>query len=220
MKEPFLKLVAQAYAKNMDAGDLADVCFIFPTKRNVAFFLKYLNDSLGETPHIEPEAITISDFIMSLSPLSEATRYEQLFILYNEYAALSPELSDFDKFIFWGEMILSDFNDVDRHLVDPDELFRNLKELREINSTYLTEDQRDIIRRYWGDDVPGDHLTRFWTHSVQRSITMMTHLALIPATVSLRFGKYWESYTIISHSDLKMMGWPLKECSIDMRHNA
>ncbi len=164
MKEPFLKLVAQAYAKNMDAGDLADVCFIFPTKRNVAFFLKYLNDSLGETPHIEPEAITISDFIMSLSPLSEATRYEQLFILYNEYAALSPELSDFDKFIFWGEMILSDFNDVDRHLVDPDELFRNLKELREINSTYLTEDQRDIIRRYWGDDVPGDHLTRFWTH--------------------------------------------------------
>lgn len=163
-RTPFLQLVARAYARNTAPADLADICFVFPNKRSIAFFLRYLDEELSSVPHIEPHVATISDFVMSLSPLAEATRYEQLFILYNEYKKLSPDVAEFDRFLFWGEMILSDFNDVDRHLVNSTELFRNLIELREINSTYLTDEQRDIIHRYWGDDLPGDHLKRFWTH--------------------------------------------------------
>lgn len=58
-------------------------------------------------------------------------------------------------------------------MVNSAELFSNIEELREINSTYLTDAQRDIIRRYWGEDAPGlnwqphaegDEAERFWTH--------------------------------------------------------
>lgn len=185
LRTPFLQLVARAYARNTSATDMPDLCFVFPNKRSIAFFLRYLDEELGDSPHIEPSAVTISDLLMSMSTLAEASRYEQLFALYDEYRKLSAEVPEFDRFLFWGEMILSDFNDVDRHLVDPVQLFRNLKELREINSTYLTDEQREIIRKYWGDESPDENLSRFWTHLKKRGDTP-------DSTATTKFMALWE----------------------------
>ncbi len=98
----------------------------------------------------------------------------QLSTLYDAYRTIAPDSApDFDRFMFWGEILLADFADVDRYMVNSAELFSNIEELREINSTYLTDAQRDIIRRYWGEDAPGlnwqphaegDEAERFWTH--------------------------------------------------------
>ena len=183
---PFLKLVAKAYAANTTASEFPDLCFVFPNKRSIAFFLRYLDEEMAGTPHIEPAAVTISDLLMSMSSLAEASRYEQLFALYDEYRKLSADVPEFDRFLFWGEMILSDFNDVDRHLVDPVQLFRNLRELREINSTYLTDEQREIIRKYWGDETPDENLSKFWTHLKKNSD------GNIVAPASTKFMALWE----------------------------
>ncbi len=161
---PFLKLVARAYASRFDSMELSDICFVFPNKRSASFFTRYLDEELSSTPHFEPEAITISDFVASFSQLGEATRHEQLFTLYNEYKRLEPGVSDFDRFIFWGEMILSDFNDVDRYLINPDELFTNLTHLREISANYLSDEQRELIRRFWGEEPEPENIERFWQH--------------------------------------------------------
>ncbi|MDE6279406.1 MAG: hypothetical protein K2M05_05475 [Paramuribaculum sp.] len=133
---PFLKLVARAYASRFDSMELSDICFVFPNKRSASFFTRYLDEELSDKPHFEPEAITISDFVASFSQLGEATRHEQLFTLYNEYKRLEPGVTDFDRFIFWGEMILSDFNDVDRYLINRDDIFSNLSHLSEISANY------------------------------------------------------------------------------------
>lgn len=160
--KPFLKQVAEAYARN-ESDNLIDYCFVFPNKRSTAFFKKFIDEALP-SPHFLPEITTISRFVAELSPLTDASRYEQLFILYNEYRKLSADISDFDQFLFWGEMLINDFNDVDMYLVDPEALFVNVKRLREINSNYLTPEQLEIIRRYWGDERPAEYVNQFWSH--------------------------------------------------------
>lgn len=170
---PMLRLVAREYARRHTPDELASICFVFPNKRSATFFLRYLDLEMRR-PHIEPEVMTIADFTASLSPLAEAPRFMQLATLYEAYRAISPESApDFDRFLFWGETLLSDFADVDRYLANTRELFSNIEELREINSTYLTAEQREIIRQYWGDGAPGldfeprgesDEAERFWTH--------------------------------------------------------
>ena len=171
--EAFLDLVADAYL-TAERDRLSEYCFVFPNKRSGAFFARALmknhaeqqRDSQGDRGgmFIMPDIKTVSEFVTGFSSLVEATRYEQLFVLYNEYKKLSAEIADFDKFLFWGEMLISDFNDVDRYLVDPRSLFTNVRDLKEINSTYLTEEQLAIVRRFWGDDQPHKFVEEFWTH--------------------------------------------------------
>lgn len=159
---PFLKQVAGAYCEN-ERDNMLDYCFVFPNKRSGVFFKQHLSEIAGPN-FIMPEVTTISDFISSFSPLAEASRYEQLFTLYNEYHKLSEDLSDFDKFQFWGELLLGDFNDIDRYLVDPAQLFVNVERLKEINANYFTEEQIRIIERYWSE-LPRDYdPEEFWRH--------------------------------------------------------
>ncbi len=162
--EAFLDLVARAYLSG-ERDRLSEYCFVFPNKRSGTFFARSLvQNGKGGEMFIMPEIKTVSEFVTGFSPLVEASRYEQLFVLYNEYKKLSAEIADFDRFLFWGEMLISDFNDVDRYLVDPRKLFTNVRDLKEINSTYLTEEQLAIVRRFWGDDQPHKHVEEFWTH--------------------------------------------------------
>ena len=170
---PFLRRIAREYVRRHTLDELSNFCFVFPNKRSATFFLRYLDLEIA-SPHIEPEVTTVGDFIASLAPYAEAPRFLQLATLYEAYREIAPDtVPDFDRFMFWGEILLADFADVDRYLANPHELFSNIEELREINSTYLTDIQRDIISRYWGDEAPGlrfedgrqqDEAERFWTH--------------------------------------------------------
>lgn len=162
-RKPFLQQVAEIYATQ--APDLiADCCFIFPNKRSSKFFRKFLTIALGEK-EISFTTQTINSFVAEFSPLKEATRYDQLFTLFNEYRKiLKDESLDFDSFAFWGDMLVSDFNDVDRYLVDPDKLFVNVSRFKEISSNYLTEEQLEAIRRYWGEEPQGGRPDDFWKH--------------------------------------------------------
>lgn len=162
--EAFLSRVANTYLTNC-REELADCCFVFPNKRAGVFFRHYLlQNSQGNVPLIEPQVLTISEFIAEWADASEATRFEQLFALYDVYTGLGAIDTTFDKFLYWGEMLISDFNDIDRQLVDPDHLFVNVKRLKEINSNYLTQEQRRLIKRYWGEERRGDEANRFWSH--------------------------------------------------------
>lgn len=160
--EPFLKNIAEIYRKN-ELANIADYCFVFPNKRSGVFFNKYLSEAVN-TSILLPEIITISDMINAFSTGVEASRYEQLFILYKIYKSISNEIVEFDQFQFWGDMILNDFNDVDKYLVNPKQLFVNVQRLKEINSNYLTEEQIKIINKYWGENRAIDYVDKFWKH--------------------------------------------------------
>ena len=160
---PFLRQVAKAYFEN-ERDEMLDYCFVFPNKRSGVFFHHFLTEEAGGETFIFPEISTIAEVVASFSSLAEAPRLDQLFILYNEYRALSREIADFDQFLFWGDMLLSDFNDVDRYLVDPHLLFVNLKRYKEVSANYLTDEQKEIINRYWGEQYISQSPEAFWNH--------------------------------------------------------
>ena len=165
----FLQQVAETYVSN-EFRSLPDCCFVFPNKRSAAFFTHFMQRELAEAGGgIMPAITNITDFVGSFSELTEANRYDQLFTLYDEYRRLPDVDVDFDRFAFWGEMLLGDFNDIDRYLVDADALFVNIKRLREISANYLTPEQLDVIRRYWGEDRGPETIDRFWNHLDRKS---------------------------------------------------
>ncbi|MCM1077279.1 MAG: PD-(D/E)XK nuclease family protein [Bacteroides sp.] len=183
---PFLQQVASAYVRN-ELFKLADYCFVFPNKRSGVFFRHYLAAEAGDQPFIMPEIGTIAEVTGRFSALTEAPRLDQLFILYNEYRNLSEDVVDFDQFIFWGEMLLNDFNDVNLYLVDPHKLFVNLKRFREISSNYLTDEQIEIINRYWGERFVHTSPDEFWNHLHSDG----------PTSLEDKFLKLWEVLDVL-----------------------
>lgn len=168
--EKFLKQVADYYIKKWRAGlELADCVFVFPNRRSALFFSKYLKqgfDGVG----VMPRLTTITSFTQQFCPLALASQAEQLFMLYNAYLSVltkhgrRDQARDFDSFAHWGTVLLEDFNDVDASLADAEQLFKNVKAEREIESNYLTEEQIEVAR-ILGDKRPRKSLSdEFWRH--------------------------------------------------------
>lgn len=109
-----------------------------------------------DKPIFSPEIITINECFFNASPRKVADRTAELFRLYRIYKEISQTEESFDAFVFWGEMLLSDFNDVDKFEVDAPNLFRNVTGLKEIEMSdeYLTEDQRKAIAQFWNHFLP------------------------------------------------------------------
>lgn len=170
---PFLESVALAYHSNFD--DLSEFCFVFPNKRAGTFFLKHLQDASEERTVMAPRVTSITDFVAELADHDVASRIDLLFRLYKIYVGGVGEqgdvgeqgkkgklFSDFDSFRNWGETLLSDFSEVDQYDVDADSLFKNVKDFREIASSFLTEEQIEVMERYFGYTPGLWEVERFW----------------------------------------------------------
>lgn len=184
--QPFLKSVAEAYSSRY--SDLSELCFIFPNKRSEKFFMNYLSDSLGKIS-LAPMATTITDFVTLLSGREVDSRLDLIFRLHRCYSRLCGEKGDdipmplvsdsrpgkegekasdtdnpvaFDKFRSWGEAVLSDFNEIDMQMVDHKEIFKNLKDFKEISSNFITPEQRAVMQDYFGYTGPDPVSDEFW----------------------------------------------------------
>ena len=148
----FLEQVAEHWYA---AGDLRRMCFIFPNKRSLAFFRKYLSEIVAErsdVPVSAPALITVKDFFYRVTGATEASRVALLLELWRCYCKVYPAHESLDDFIFWGDVLLSDFGDVDKFLVDPAQLFTNLSDLKDMRDgfSYLTETKRAAMERFLG----------------------------------------------------------------------
>jgi len=151
---PFLYNVAQAYYK-YHGTKISRYTFVFPNRRAGLFFQRYLAE-IANKPLFSPQVITISDLFSLLSGLKISDRVEHLFLLYDIYKKISGTIETFDEFLYWGEMLLNDFDDIDKYLVDARQLFTNIQDLKEIDAgfEYLTEEQIIAIRRFWANFIP------------------------------------------------------------------
>ncbi|GAB6009053.1 PD-(D/E)XK nuclease family protein [Dysgonomonas reticulitermitis] len=151
---PFLHNVAQVYYKAYGQF-VSRFTFVFPNRRAGIFFQNYLSQIVGR-PIFSPEILTVTDLFERLSPYKKADRIEMLFLLYDIYKRISGTTETFDEFLYWGEMLLNDFDDVDKYLVDAKQLFRNIQDLKEIDAgfDFLTDEQIEAIRRFWSNFLP------------------------------------------------------------------
>ena len=144
---PFLKQVADHYYK---AGKIEEKCFVFPNRRSMVWFRKHLCSAVKDVPLLAPQMLTINDFFSRVSGVPASDRVRLLLELYDSYKALNPKAESLDEFIFWGDVILADFNDVDKYLVDPKQLFANVADFKALQDTfeYLTDTQREAIKGF------------------------------------------------------------------------
>jgi hypothetical protein len=149
--DAFLNIVARdVYAKFGE--NLQQICIVFPNRRSVLYFNKYLSQ-LVDKPIWAPQCLTISEYIQQYSNLRKADDLLLLFDLYKTYCTVRNSSEPFDTFYFWGELMLSDFDDIDKYMVDPQALFKNLSSLKNINEqfSYLSDQQIEAIRQFWGN---------------------------------------------------------------------
>ena len=143
-----------------EGPDIEHTCFVFPNRRSLVFFKKYLGGLVRERPVMEPPLLTINDFFYRVYNVRTTDKLNLLLELYECYKALNQEAEPLDEFIFWGDVMLSDFDDVDKYLADPRGLFRNVQEFKEIedNYEYLTDTQKEAIEHFLGHFRDAKHL--------------------------------------------------------------
>ena len=147
----FLEQVA-AYLHRVYGDHLHRFCIVFPNIRAGLFFRKYLA-LLSDKPVWAPTFRSLNSLMEEIAGLTQADNLTLIFNLYRAYMQHKPSNESFEDFYFWGEMLLNDFDDVDKHLVNARDLFRNVSDLKEIDQIfdYLTEKQKEAICIFWQD---------------------------------------------------------------------
>nr|WP_288862687.1 PD-(D/E)XK nuclease family protein [uncultured Alistipes sp.] len=145
MKGFLEEVAADLYARYGEG--LSDRAVLFPSRRARLFFVDALGRIAGR-PMWQPEWVTINDLTGEISGLHTGDRVRLITELYKVYSAYHNE--PFDKFYFWGDMLLTDFDTIDKYLIDAQMLFRNISEIKEIEAdiSYLTPAQLRILS-FW-----------------------------------------------------------------------
>ncbi|MCP4311867.1 MAG: hypothetical protein GY790_11435 [Bacteroidetes bacterium] len=157
------------YLAEAHEGESDETRIILPNRRAGLFLQRNLaryNRSVAWAPRI----YAINDFIDELSQLEPADPVESVFLLYDLYKDMKEAAEPVDEFYHWGEIMLHDFDEMDKYLVDPDLLFRNIADLKEIEEPFagLEPSQLAFIRQFWegffaGDDTPEKkHFLEMW----------------------------------------------------------
>lgn len=151
MENTFLNLCVKHICTNNPS--LVDTTIIVPSRRAISVITDVLSQRF-EKPIFLPKMVTIQDFCCNIQQSSIPEDFTLIYHLYNCYTkafeGIFPEES-FEDFYSWGEMLLSDFDDIDKYRINHKAIFSNIADEAEIKSTfeYLNQHQIDAIKRFW-----------------------------------------------------------------------
>lgn len=124
--------------------DLGELCIVLPGRRAGLFLRKELAKRLDTAVRL-PSFLPVNQFFEELSGLKQSDQTSLIFELYLVWKELKAENSEsFETFLGWAETALKDFNEIDNYCVDPDNIFKNLKEIKEIEEWSLNSDELTI----------------------------------------------------------------------------
>ena len=149
--ESFIKHVLLDLQKK--GQPLQDLYFILPSKR-AKTFLKHELASVLKFPIFSPTILSVEELVEDLSGLKALDNSELFFRLYSTYSNQidNSELEPFDSFIKWAQILLQDFNEIDRHLVNQTDIFDYLSAIKELDHWSLESNQTDLIKshlKFW-----------------------------------------------------------------------
>ena len=165
MVKPFLFYVAQDLIRRF-GNNLSQVTIVFPGKRAELYMNSFLSH-IAQGPVWAPRFRTIDELFQQFSDLKPSDNIVNVCRLYRIYAELVENPETLDDFYGWGEVMMNDFNDIDKHLVPADRLFANAADLARLDDGgYLTEEQVETLRQFFSNFEP-DRLTELKTHFME-----------------------------------------------------
>lgn len=145
------QIIQEINNKNLD---YKNVVIIVPSERMIAYFHAAIFEHSGK-PVLSPQIISIDKWVQKNVPYSVVEKTQLLFDLYQVFQKnpVNNEEMGFDKFLTWAQMLLSDFDEIDRYCIDAKQLFKNLRDIRELenwsfNSTELSVGQQQFMA-FW-----------------------------------------------------------------------
>lgn len=165
----FLEHVAQDII-NKYGNDLSRVAVVFPNKRASLFMNEHLAHAVDK-PLWSPAYITISDLFRQHTKLVVGDQIKLICDLYKTFQQCTGTSETLDHFYGWGQLLLADFDDVDKNMADAERVFSNLKEIHELDDiSYLNEEQKQMLKKFFSnfsDDHNSELKKRFlnlWSH--------------------------------------------------------
>ncbi|MCF6346840.1 MAG: PD-(D/E)XK nuclease family protein [Flavobacteriaceae bacterium] len=166
----YLNSVVQEILAKTD--NLSNYTFILPSKRAGVFLKDELKSSLIQTT-ILPKIISIEEFIKELSNINSIDTTTLLFEFYHIYKqhALVKEIDSFDQFSTWATILLQDFNEIDRHLIDPKYIFGYLKDIKRLEELLKGEQKTELIKnRFRFFEKLETYYTAFYKHLLEKKV--------------------------------------------------
>ncbi|GAA4801413.1 PD-(D/E)XK nuclease family protein [Litoribaculum gwangyangense] len=129
--------------------NLSELTFILPSKR-AGLFLKHQLHIITKQTIFSPEILSIEEFVEVLSQLKTITNTELLFEFYNTYKEITKkeDRDTFESFSKWAQILLQDFNEIDRYLIPQEKIFNYLSAIQDLKHWSLEENKTDFVKKY------------------------------------------------------------------------
>ena len=169
MNKTFLEYVAEDIIGKYGT-DLSRIAVVFPNKRAALFLNEHLARIVGQ-PVWSPAYITISDLFRQHTDLKPADPIKLICDIHKSFTKCTGIDETLDHFYGWGQLLLADFDDIDKNMADADSIFCNLKDIHELDDiSYLDDEQKEMLKRFFAnfsDDIESELKKRFlslWSH--------------------------------------------------------
>ena len=134
---------------NNRGKNLSNLTFVLPSKRAGVFLRQELSIVANKTI-FSPTIVSIEEFVEELAQIKTASNTELLFEFYNTYIELTPKENrdTFETFSKWAQILLQDFNEIDRYLIPQDNIFEYLSAIKEIEHWSVEENKSEVVENY------------------------------------------------------------------------
>ena len=129
--------------------NLSDLTFVLPSKR-AGLFLKHQLSKVVKKTIFAPQIVSIEEFVEELSQIKSISNTELLFEFYTTYTQLTKKenLDSFESFSKWAQILLQDFNEIDRYLIPQEHIFNYLSAIQDLKHWSLEENKTDFVKNY------------------------------------------------------------------------
>lgn len=176
--QTFLGKTAENLIANHSIEGLKDIMVVVPSQRS-ALYLKKELAQIAQKTFIAPKIFGIEDFVLEMTNGQVIDPTDLLFLAYDIFKSVEPEMS-LDKFVVWGNLMLRDFDLLDMYLVDPNQLYAFLSEVKSIER--------------WGKEYGEEDLEKFVTPNTRKYFHLYDHLNIVYHQLQSRLKEIKKGY--------------------------
>lgn len=150
----FLEFVAEDIIRRY-GNNLSKIAVVFPNKRASMFLNDYLIEN-SKKPVWSPAYITISDLFRKHSKLVVPDQIKLICDLHKCFVRCTKINESLDHFYGWGQLMLADFDDLDKNMADAKQVFANVKDIHAYDDvSYLSDEQKEILKKFFANFSDG-----------------------------------------------------------------